>query len=168
MKKLRMQRPVPPFHIVLVEPEIPQNTGNIARLSAATGTVLHLVGKLGFQIDDKAVRRAGLDYWPLVTVAQHPDLDTCLSSIGGPNPIILTTKSHRCYTDAPFQAGGILVFGKETKGLPDAIMTQYAECLYSIPTVENSVRSLNLANSVSITLFEALRQTNAFAGSSRI
>ncbi len=157
-----MGRPARPFNIVLVEPEIPQNTGNIARLSAATGTVLHLVGKLGFRIDDKSVRRAGLDYWPLVTVLRHPTLESCLESISGPRPILLTTKSPRCYTAAPFTAGGVLVFGKETQGLSPDIMERYGECLYSIPTVEESVRSLNLANAVSIVLYEALRSVGAF------
>ena len=159
-----MKRPEKPFHIVLVEPEIPQNTGNIARLSAATGSTLHLVGTLGFRVDDKAVRRAGLDYWPLVTVKQHSDLDSCLSSIGSSvEPILLTTKSLKCYTDAPFVSGGILVFGKETKGLPEALRQKYENRCYSIPTVEDSVRSLNLSNAVSIVLYEALRATAAFS-----
>ena len=162
MNKLRMKRPAMPFHIVLVEPEIPQNTGNIARLSAATGTILHLVGKLGFKVDDKSVRRAGLDYWPLVTVKQHPDLDDCLRDIGGePVPYLLTTKSDRCYLDAAFEPGAVLVFGKETKGLSETIRDRYPERCFSIPTVEDTVRSLNLANAVSIVLFEALRQTGA-------
>jgi tRNA (cytidine/uridine-2'-O-)-methyltransferase len=162
MNKLRMKRPEAPFRIVLVEPEIPQNTGNIARLCAATGTILHLVGKLGFRVDEKAVRRAGLDYWPLVTVKQHPSFDACLADIGpAPGPFLLTTKSERCYTDAPFEAGSVLVFGKETEGLPESIRAPYAASCFSIPTVEDSVRSLNLANAVSIVLFEALRVTGA-------
>ena len=161
MNKLRMKRPEP-FHVVLVEPEIPQNTGNIARLCAATGTTLHLVGKLGFRVDDKAVRRAGLDYWPLVTVKQHPDPDACLADIGdAPGPFLLTTKSERCYTDAPFEPGSVLVFGKETKGLSEEIMSRFPDRCYGIPTVEQSVRSLNLSNAVSIVLFEALRVTGA-------
>lgn len=154
-----MKQPNPPFHIVLVEPEIPQNTGNIARLSAATGTHLHLVGKLGFQIDDRAVRRAGLDYWHLVTVTRHLNLPTCLAEIGCDDPIVLTTKSSKCYTEAPFRKGGALVFGKETKGLSPDLMAKYSNNLYGIPTAEASVRSLNLANAVSITLYEALRAT---------
>ena len=162
MTKLRMKRPFVPFHVVLVEPEIPQNTGNIARLSAATGTVLHLVGRLGFRVDDKAVRRAGLDYWPLVTVKQHSNLTTCLTDIGGATvPYLLTTKSARCYTEARFEPGAALVFGKETKGLSEAIRNKYPERCFSIPTVEDTVRSLNLSNAVSIVLFEALRQTGA-------
>lgn len=162
MNKLRMKPLERPFHIILVEPEIPQNTGNIARLCAATGTNLHLVGKLGFSVDEKAVRRAGLDYWPLVTVTRHEDLSSCLLAIGEQNPILLTTKSSRCYVDAPFAPGSALVFGKETKGLSPEITNAYADGLYSIPTVENTVRSLNLANAVSIVLFEAIRQIGAF------
>jgi tRNA (cytidine/uridine-2'-O-)-methyltransferase len=161
LKKLRIKQPSPPFHIVLVEPEIPQNTGNIARLSAATGTHLHLVGKLGFQIDDRAVRRAGLDYWHLVTVTRHLNLQTCLAAIGCDDPIVLTTKSSRSYTDAPFRQGGVLVFGKETKGLSPELMIAYEKHLFAIPTLESSVRSLNLSNAVSIALFEALRATGA-------
>jgi len=162
MSKLRMKRPESPFHVVLVEPEIPQNTGNIARLSAATGTTLHLVGRLGFRVDEKSVRRAGLDYWPLVTVKQHPNLDACLGDIGGDRaPYLLTTKSDRCYIDAAFEPGAVLVFGKETKGLSEVIRDRYPERCFSIPTVEDTVRSLNLSNAVSIVLFEALRQTGA-------
>ncbi len=152
-----------PFHVVLVEPEIPQNTGNIARLCAGTGSTLHLVGKLGFSVDEKAVRRAGLDYWPLVQVVRHDDFRSCLEAAGNPLPILLTTKSARCYVDAPYAPGCALVFGKETKGLAQEITDAYADNLYSIPTVEDSVRSLNLANAVSIVLFEAIRQVGAFS-----
>jgi tRNA (cytidine/uridine-2'-O-)-methyltransferase len=148
--------------VVLVEPEIPQNTGNIARLCAATGSTLHLVGKLGFSTDEKAVRRAGLDYWHLVTVKEHPDLFSCLEEIGSPNPpLLFTTKSKRNYLHAPYKLGSVLVFGKETKGLPANIMERYSDRQFSIPTVKDSVRSLNLANSVSIAMYEALRCTGA-------
>ena len=157
-----MKRPENPLHVVLVEPEIPQNTGNIARLCAATGCTLHLVGKLGFSIDEKAVRRAGLDYWHLVTVKEHLDLAACLTEIASPDlPLLFTTKSTRNYLHAPYEAGSALVFGKETKGLPASIMASYADRQYSIPTAVDSVRSLNLANSVSIVLYEALRATGA-------
>jgi tRNA (cytidine/uridine-2'-O-)-methyltransferase len=124
--------------------------------------VLHLVGELGFNVDEKAVRRAGLDYWPLVTVEQHPDLETCLKRIGCLQPVVLTTKSRRLYTEAPYLPGSALVFGKETKGLSPEIMDRYHDCLYSIPTVKSTVRSLNLANAVSIVLYEALRSSGAF------
>ena len=156
-----MERPKNPFHVVLIEPEIPQNTGNIARLCAATGTHLHLVGKLGFRTDERAVRRAGLDYWHLVTVKEHPDMETCLRAVGCEIPLLFTTKVENNYLDAPYNAGSVLVFGKETKGLSEEIRNRYPESLYAIPTVENTVRSLNLANSVSIVLYEALRNTGA-------
>ena len=157
-----MKRPDTPLHVVLVEPEIPQNTGNIARLCAATGSTLHLVGKLGFSTDEKAVRRAGLDYWHLVTVKEHPDLSSCLNDIACESPpLLFTTKATRNYLHAPYTPGNALVFGKETKGLPAHIMETYAHRQYSIPTAVDSVRSLNLANSVSIVLYEALRATGA-------
>lgn len=159
--KLRMRRPDPAFHMVLVEPEIPQNTGNIARLCAATGAHLHLVGQLGFRVDEHAVRRAGLDYWHLVTVEQHPDLDTCLSRIAGPPPILFTSAGAASYLDAPWVPGAALVFGKETKGLDAALTARYPGRLFAIPTVEGSVRSLNLANAASIALYEALRATGS-------
>ncbi len=163
--KLRMRRPMRPFHVVLVEPEIPQNTGNIARLSAATGSHLHLVGKLGFSTDDKAVRRAGLDYWHLVRVEEHPDLPTCLAKIGCKNPLLFTTKNKKNYLDAPYATGDALVFGKETKGLKKELLDHYNDRCFSIPTVASSVRSLNLANAVSVVLYEALRVTGALNGS---
>lgn len=156
-----MKRPKSAFHVVLVEPEIPQNTGNIARLCAATGTHLHLVGKLGFRTDERAVRRAGLDYWHLVEVQEHADFASCLRSIGPITPLLFSTKTKNNYLDAPYEQGGILVFGKETKGLSEDIRNSYPDRLYSIPTVADTVRSLNLANSVSIVLFEALRSTQA-------
>ncbi len=159
-----MKRPAEPFHVVLVEPEIPQNTGNIARLCAATGSHLHLVGKLGFRTDEKAVRRAGLDYWHLVRVQEHADLASCLSQLGCSTPLMFTTKRNRSFLDAPFAPGGALVFGKETKGLSSKTMEEYSEHLYGIPTVEGSVRSLNLANAVSIVVYEALRVTGAIDG----
>lgn len=155
--KLRMQKGQAPFHIVLVEPEIPQNTGNIARLCAATGAHLHLVEPLGFRTDEKAVRRAGLDYWHLVRVSQHQNLDRCLDAIGSISPLLFSTKAPRSYLAAPFSPGAALLFGKETKGLGASILEKYTESTFAIPTVEDTVRSLNLANSVSIVLYEALR-----------
>jgi len=156
-----VNRPATPLHVVLVEPEIPQNTGNIARLCAATGSPLHLVGGLGFRTDDKAVRRAGLDYWHLVQVKKHTDLRTCLDKIGCIEPLLFTTKSERSYLDAPFRLGGALVFGKETKGLDSSIIEAYPSSSFAIPTMEDSVRSLNLANAVSVVVYEALRATGA-------
>jgi tRNA (cytidine/uridine-2'-O-)-methyltransferase len=161
--RLRIERLTAPLNIVLVEPEIPQNTGNIGRLCAATGSRLHLVGKLGFQIDEKAVRRAGLDYWHLVEVIQHTDLASCLATLGITRPKLFTSKTDQNYLDAPYASGDALVFGKETKGLHDDILTTYPDDHYGIPTVEGSVRSLNLGNAVSIVVYEALRTLRAMA-----
>jgi len=148
-----------PFHIALVEPEIPPNTGNIARLCAATCCPLHLIKPLGFRIDDKAVRRAGLDYWHLVTVEQHATLEA-LEARRGPEARswLFTGKASRSYLEVDFALGDLLVFGKESVGLPDALLEAHPERCVGIPTL-GAVRSLNLANSVAIVLFEALRQT---------
>lgn len=145
------------LNIVLVEPEIPMNTGNIARTCAATGSVLHLVGPLGFDVSDKAVKRAGLDYWHLVDVRVYENLDAFLEKNKIQEQWLLSTKAPRCYTDATFHDGCYLFFGKETKGLPeDFLQRHYDDCL-RIP-MRAEARSLNLANSVAIVTFEALRQ----------
>lgn len=166
---LRLRSPAlgHPFHVVLVEPEIPPNTGNIARLCAATGSPLHLVGKLGFSIDAHAVRRAGLDYWHLVTVKTHatlPDAEASIS-VEYPNPSartwLLSGRSARSVYDVEFKPGDRLVFGKESVGLPASLLDQRAEDCVALPTL-GAVRSLNLANAASIVLFEALRQVGAF------
>lgn len=167
---LRLRSPAlaVPFHIVLVEPEIPPNTGNIARLCAATNSPLHLVGKLGFSIDEHAVRRAGLDYWHLVQVHTHDDLSIAEHAIrraqaggGSGRTWLLSGRSTRSIYDVQFEPGDTFVFGKESVGLPaDLLDRRAAECL-AVPTL-GAVRSLNLANSVSIVLFEALRQVGAF------
>lgn len=151
------------FHIVLVEPEIPQNTGNIARTCAATGCILHLVKPLGFEISDKQLRRAGLDYWHLVKVVIHESFDEVLSSADQTAHFYyFTTKAPRAYTEASFHKGDYLVFGRETKGLPEELLVQHkAECV-RIPMIEES-RSLNLSNSVAIAVYEGLRQ-NDFEG----
>ncbi len=161
--RLRMPRPDREFHIVLVNPEIPQNTGNIARLCAATGSALHLVGHLGFSIDEKAVRRAGLDYWPLVRVSHHDTFEQCLGSISSanPTPLFFSAKRPRCYLEAPFEPGAVLVFGSESAGLPAELLDAHSGSVFGIPTIESTVRSLNLANSASIVLYEALRRTGA-------
>ncbi len=147
--------------MALVEPEIPPNTGNIARLCAATCCPLHLIGPLGFQIDDKAVRRAGLDYWHLVTVEQHATLEA-LEARRGPEARswLFTGKASRSYLDVEFTLGDLLIFGKESVGLPEALLQAHPERCVGIPTL-GAVRSLNLANSVAIVLFEALRQTGS-------
>ncbi len=145
------------LNIVLVEPEIPQNCGNIARTCAATGSVLHLVKPLGFDISEKAVRRAGLDYWHLVDVRVYENLQEFFSKNEISQMWCLSTKAPRCYTDVHYQDGCFLLFGKETKGLPEDLLNEhYDECV-RIPMREEA-RSLNLSNAVAITAFEALRQ----------
>ncbi len=145
------------MNIVLVEPEIPMNTGNIARSCAATGAVLHLVEPLGFSVDDKAVKRAGLDYWHLVDVRIYSGLDEFWEKNPGVRCWFLSTKAPRSYTEAVFSENDYLFFGKETKGLPEELLYANSESCLRIP-IRAEARSLNLANSVAIVLFEALRQ----------
>lgn len=150
------------LNVVLHEPEIPQNCGNIARTCAATGAVLHLIRPLGFDISEKAVRRAGLDYWHLVDVRVYDSLEEFFSKNNVSQLWCLSTKAPRCYTEASFQDGCYLLFGKETKGLPEAFLdSHYNECV-RIP-MRQDARSLNLSNAVAITVYEALRQTG-FSG----
>jgi tRNA (cytidine/uridine-2'-O-)-methyltransferase len=160
--KLRYDSVGAPFHVVLVNPEIPQNTGNIARMCAATGSVLHLVGSLGFDTDEKAVRRAGLDYWHLVRVHQHADFDACMRAIGCTAPLLFATSAARSYLDAPYAPGGVLVFGRESVGLPDELLERFEAGQHGIPMLRGSVRSLNLANAVAIVLFRALEAVGSF------
>lgn len=146
-----------PFRIVLVEPQIPQNTGNIARLCACTGAELYLVGKLGFILDEKRVKRAGLDYWDSVKIHRYNHLEDLEAEYPDNNFYYLTTKTKQLYTDNNFEEGDFIVFGAETKGLPeDLIFSNPNKCL-TIPMLEGQ-RSLNLSNSVSIVLYEAIRQ----------
>lgn len=161
--RLRMECLPVPFHVVLVNPEIPQNTGNIARLCAATGSNLHLVGQLGFSTDEKAVRRAGLDYWHLVDINEHRDFESCLAHIGCESPFLFTTGGAKTYVDAPFQPGSVFVFGSESVGLPNEIMERYSDNRYGIPTLSKTVRSLNLGNSVGIVLYKGLESVGAFS-----
>jgi tRNA (cytidine/uridine-2'-O-)-methyltransferase len=144
----------------LVEPEIPPNTGNIARLCAATSSVLHLVGKLGFRIDEKAVRRAGLDYWHLVEVRQHLDLAHFRNAEPDLRWILLSASAKQSYLDAEFRPGDALLFGRESVGLPAELLAANPDSVFGIPTL-GSVRSLNLANAASIVVYEALRQIGA-------
>ena len=149
------------LHIVLVEPEIPPNTGNIARSCAATGSVLHLVKPLGFKIDDKSLRRAGLDYWPYVKVEVHESLAEFLEEYKGRRDrmFLATTKGGQYYTDIEFRDEDMILFGRETAGLPRDFIRENADRAIRIPLSEDTrLRSLNLSNSVSIILFEALRQ----------
>ena len=150
------------INVALVEPEIPPNTGNIARLCAATQTPLHIVGVAGFRLDDRAVRRAGLDYWPEVLLARHRDLDALRIALPRARFVYLTTKARRAYTDWRYADGDCLIFGRETRGLPEELLRANASNCVTIPMLNPNVRSLNLATSVAIVLYEALRQTGAF------
>jgi len=146
------------LQIVLVQPEIPPNTGAIARLCAATETCLHLVEPLGFKLDDRTLKRAGMDYWQHVDWRAWPDWPTLRTAHAGARFHFLTTKTTRSYTDAQFSPGDFLVFGRETKGLPESLLRENeAQCL-TIPMLNPNVRSLNLATAAAIVLFEALRQ----------
>lgn len=145
------------INVVLVEPEIPMNTGNIARTCAATGSRLHLIRPLGFDISDKAVKRAGLDYWNLVDIFVYDNLDDFFIRNPKPDLWLATTKAPRVYTQAQFQDGCYLFFGKETAGLPEAFRLAYANRCLRLP-MRAEARSLNLANSVAVFVYEALRQ----------
>ena len=145
------------LNIVLVEPEIPQNCGNIARTCAATGCILHLVRPLGFDISEKAVKRAGLDYWHLVNVRDYANLEDFFAKNDVKRMWCLSTKAPRSYTEAVFQDGDYLFFGKETKGLPEDFLEDHREHCIRLP-MRQEARSLNLSNAVAITVYEALRQ----------
>lgn len=149
------------LHIVLVEPEIPPNTGNIARTCAATDTVLHLVKPLGFSIDNKALKRAGLDYWQHVKLEVHDSLGDFMEKYDTPENrmFLATTKGGHIYTDISYRDGDMFLFGKETAGLPRDFIEEHKENAIRIPmSVSTRLRSFNLANSANIILFEALRQ----------
>jgi tRNA (cytidine/uridine-2'-O-)-methyltransferase len=161
-KRLRAARVASPLHVVLVEPEIPPNTGNIARLCAATGSILHLVGPLGFRIDEKAVRRAGIDYWHLVEVRRHLDLTHFRNALPDARWLLFSASAEQSYLDAAFGPGDALIFGRESVGLPDELLEAERQSVFGIPTM-GAVRSLNLANAVSIVLYEALRQMGALS-----
>ncbi len=152
------------IHIVLVEPEIPQNTGNIARTCSATGAALHLVKPLGFAIDDRKMKRAGLDYWNTLEIYMYESLADFMEQHGGDNLWFYTTKATKLYTEAEVDASGeiYLVFGKETKGLPEALTAAHFEHSVRMPML-SEIRSLNLSNTVAIAVYETLRKEN-FAG----
>jgi tRNA (cytidine/uridine-2'-O-)-methyltransferase len=151
------------LHVALVEPEIPPNTGNVARLCAATRTPLHIVGVMGFRLDDRAVRRAGLDYWPEVELRRHRDLEALSDALPGARFLYLTTKAVVSYADWSFADEDCLVFGPETRGLSEELLRANRERCLTIPMPNPRVRSLNLATSVGIVLYEALRQTGALS-----
>jgi tRNA (cytidine/uridine-2'-O-)-methyltransferase len=147
-----------PLHVTLVEPEIPPNTGNVARLCAATGCVLHLVEPLGFSIDDRELKRAGLDYWHLVRLVVHPSLPAFLEATESLQRWFFSTRGTRLYAEAAFAPGDVLVFGKETKGLPAELLARYPDRTLRIPMRESSVRSINLSTAVGIATYAALER----------
>lgn len=146
------------FNLVLVEPEIPQNTGNIARTCSVTGANLHIIEPMGFKIDDKKLKRAGLDYWHLLNITYYKNLDEFFEKNKGGNFYYCTTKAPHCYTEPSYKDNDYFFFGKETKGLPEDLLSANLDKCIRIPMREET-RSLNLSNSVSIVLYEALRQT---------
>lgn len=154
--------PFPTFNIVLVEPEIPPNTGNIARLCAATGTNLHLVGKLGFSLDDRYLKRAGLDYWPHVPLHVWDSLEQLRAEFPAGNWWYTSKTASKAYSQANFAPGDFIVFGKETKGLPKQLLADNPQQCLLIPHASQAVRSLNLSTSAGIILYEALRQVGTF------
>ncbi|HXS18915.1 MAG TPA: tRNA (cytidine(34)-2'-O)-methyltransferase, partial [Polyangiaceae bacterium] len=160
-QRLRARGPSPRLNIVLVEPEIPPNTGNIARLCAATDSILHLVHPLGFDVSDKAVRRAGLDYWHLVQVTQHPSFDAFVSSLPKDARLhLFSGKATQSYLRVSYAPSDYLVFGRESSGLSSEVLERFADRLLGIPTL-GKVRSLNLANAAALGIYEALRQLGA-------
>lgn len=144
------------LNIVMVEPEIPQNTGNVARTCAATGARLHLVEPMGFKVDDKKLKRAGLDYWHLLDITYYKDLDDFFARNDGPF-YYFSTKARRKYSDVVYPDNAYLVFGKETRGLPEELLNTNPDACVRIPMISEA-RSLNLSNSVAIGVYEALRQ----------
>lgn len=147
------------FNIVLCEPEIPQNTGNIARTCAATGSRLHLIRPLGFEINDKHLKRAGLDYWHLLDITYYDNVEDFFAKNPGITCYFATTKAPQTHCETTFKDGDFIMFGKETKGLDEALLHKHKETCIRIPMISEA-RSLNLSNSVAVVLYEALRQTN--------
>jgi tRNA (cytidine/uridine-2'-O-)-methyltransferase len=151
------------MHVALWEPEIPPNTGNIARLCAATGSPLHLIGRLGFRLDERTLRRAGVDCWHAVAVHRHDALALFEQSVADRGRIFcLSARAERPYTSVAFEPGDYLLFGSESKGLPDEVLARHADRTLCIPMPAGNVRSLNLATAAGIVLYEALRQLHAW------
>ncbi len=150
------------MNIVLHEPEIPSNTGNIGRTCVATGTALHLIRPLGFSLDEKNLRRAGLDYWQHLELYLYDDFEDFLQKNPGAHVYMATTKAHRTYTEVSYAPDDFIMFGKETAGIPEEILVEHEEDCIRIP-MNDSIRSLNLSNSAAVILYEALRQQN-FSG----
>lgn len=157
---LDFQWPEVPLNIVLVEPSIPPNTGNISRLCAATGSTLHLVEPLGFDLSEKKLRRAGLDYWDAVDLRTYPNLERFFEQNPGGSKYFFSTAGHQGYAEPPYAPGDYLVFGNESVGLPDALLAAHPNQICNIPIRLDHVRSLNLSNCAAIVLYEALRQIN--------
>jgi len=155
--KLRCAPLTPPFQVCLVEPEIPPNTGSIARTCGATQSILHLVEPLGFSLDERAVRRAGIDYWHLVDVRVHPSFDAFSAARPGGELHFFSAGAERSYLDAPLSPGDCFVFGRESVGLPQELLDRHPDRVWAIPTI-GAVRSLNVSNAVAIVLYEALRR----------
>ena len=147
------------LHVALYEPEIPPNTGNIARLCAATFTPLHIVGVTGFRMDDRTLKRAGLDYWEHVELHRHVDLDALLAALPNSRFLYFTTKATRSYADFEYLENDCLVFGPETRGLPETVLAANKNNCLTIPMPNPKVRSLNLSNSVAIVLYHSLLAT---------
>ena len=160
IERVPFRWPDPPLHVVLVEPEIPPNTGAIARLCAATATPLHLVEPLGFRLTDRALRRAGLDYWDAVELHRHRSAEEWFA-VAPPRFHLFSTAGARSYFEADFQPGDALVFGSESTGLPDSWLERWPDRVLAIPLRADRVRSLNLATAVAAALYEALRQCAA-------
>lgn len=154
--------PDPPLHVVLVNPEIPPNTGNVARLCAATGCKLHLIEPMGFRITNAKLKRAGLDYWDSIDVRVHRDFDAFVADTTPARLLLFSTGGRKSYLEAAYKPGDALVFGCETRGLPDALLSAHADSVFGIPVRTEHVRSLNLSSAVAIVVYEALRQVNFF------
>jgi tRNA (cytidine/uridine-2'-O-)-methyltransferase len=152
------------LQVALWEPEIPPNTGNIARLCAAVGCPLHLIGPLGFRIDEKSLRRAGLDYWEFVELHRHNSMVNLEERLKQQNVRLfcMSARTERPYTQIPYRAGDCFLFGAETRGLPPEVLERYREQCYTIPMLTGNVRSLNLATSVGIVVYEGLRQLHGW------
>ena len=150
------------LHVALWEPEIPPNTGNVARLCAATGARLHLIGRLGFRLDDRSLRRAGLDYWPAVDLVRHVTFEDFERALAGARIWCVETPNERPYTRADFADGDCLLFGNESGGLPPSVRERFADQLIGIPMPTGAVRSLNLATAVGIVLYDALRRLHGW------
>jgi len=151
------------YHIVLYQPEIPQNTGNIARTCAATNTKLHIIRPMGFSTEDKLLKRAGLDYWHAVDISYYDSFEECVQKYPQHRFFFVETQGQKKYSDIAYQEGDFFVFGKETTGIPKYILEQYRDTWISIPMNTEHVRSLNLSNTAAILIYEALRQ-NQFCG----